>query len=333
MNQDLLLRLFRSIEAEPSEDIVLVAKNIIEDEASKGHIKLAKKLSDILTKNISSYSSFRGELKTLLPSGVSIPKDKRFQIPLATYVERNILRHYMVLPKETENKIKKIENEFVARERLGHFGLKPKQKILLYGAPGCGKSMAAERIAWNTGLPFLKVRFEAIISSFLGESATNLKSLFESIQSFPCVLLLDEFDFIAKSRSSTGQDVGEMHRLVNILLNLLEDYSAPGILVATTNFEGILDNALFRRFDEIIEMPKPGKDQIVKILRQSISSVNVSQAVNWENLVEKMVGASAAAIVKISHDAAKLAVINGENLIEEKHFIQALKENAVLINK
>lgn len=333
MNQDLLLRLFRSIEAEPNEDIVLVAKSIIDDEAEKGHSKLAKKLTDILNKNISSYSNFRGELKTLLPSGVSIPKDKRYQIPLATHIERDELRHYMVLPQDTENKIKRIENEFVARDRLGHYGLSPKQKILLYGAPGCGKSMAAERIAWNTGLPFLKVRFEAIISSFLGESATNLKSLFESIQSFPCVLLLDEFDFIAKSRSAKGQDVGEMHRLVNILLNLLEDYNAPGILVATTNFEGILDDALFRRFDEIIEMPKPAKEQILLILKQAVSSVSVSKMINWNKLVDEMTGASAAAIVKIAKDAAKIAVINGENLIGEKHFTLALRENSVLINK
>ena len=164
----------------------------------------------------------------------------------------------MVLPKLTETKIQRIEKEYVARERLAHFGLKPRQKILFYGSPGCGKSMSAERIAWNIGLPFLKVRFEAIISSYLGESATNLKKLFESVKNYPCVLLLDEFDFIAKARSS-GQDVGEMHRVVNILLNLLEDYEAPGLLIATTNLEGALDKASFRRFDDIIEIPKPGK--------------------------------------------------------------------------
>lgn len=128
MNQDLLVRLFRSIEGEPTEDIVLVAEKIIEDEAKRGHGKLAIRLSDILKKNIQNYSSFRGELKTLLPSGVSIPKDKRYNISLATHVERDHLRHYMILPSEIETKIHRIESEFVAKERLGHFGLKPKQK-------------------------------------------------------------------------------------------------------------------------------------------------------------------------------------------------------------
>ena len=333
MTQELLVQLFRSIEGEPTEDIVLVAGRIIEEETKKGHSKLANKLSEILKKNITSYSSFRGELKTLLPQGVSIPKDKRYNIPLAAHVDRETLRHYMILPPEIETKIHRIEKEFVAKETLGHYGLSPKQKILLYGAPGCGKSMAAERIAWTIGLPFLKVRFEAIISSYLGESASNLKSLFESIKTFPCVLLLDEFDFIAKSRSANGQDVGEMHRLVNLLLNLLEDYDAPGILIATTNFEGIIDHALFRRFDEIIEMPKPGNDQILKILKQTLSSISLFKGINWEKLVTDMTGISSATVVKIANDAAKFAIIEGGNIVEERHIDTALKENALLIKK
>jgi len=333
MNQELLVRLFRSIEGEPTEDIILVAEKIIEDETKKGHINLANKLSEILKKNISTYTSFRGELKTLLPKGISIPKDKRYNIPLATHIEREALRHYMVLPNEVETKIQRIEKEYVAKERLGHFGLLPKQKILLYGAPGCGKSMAAERIAWTIGLPFLKVRFEAIISSYLGESAANLKSLFESIKLFPCVLLLDEFDFIAKARSAPGQDVGEMHRLVNLLLNLLEDYKAPGILVATTNFEGIIDHALFRRFDEIIEMPKPGNVEILKIFQQTLSAISISKTINWDRLIAAMAGVSSATVVKVANDAAKFAVIEGDKVVEEEHLYLALKENALLIKK
>lgn len=330
MTQELLTRLFRSIQGKPTEDIILVAKSIIDSEIQKGHTALAQKLKNILQKNISSYSSFRGDLKTLLPKGVIIPMDKRYNIPLATPIERESLRHYMVLSPEVDQKIQRIEMEYVAKGRLGHFGLSPKQKILFCGAPGCGKSMAAERIAWNIGLPFLKVRFEAIISSYLGESATNLKSLFDSIQSYPCVLLLDEFDFIAKARSSTGHDVGEMYRLVNLLLNLLEDYKAPGILVATTNFEGILDNALFRRFDEIIEMSKPGKEEVLKILKQTLSSITLSEEINWDKIVSTLLGISAASVVKIANDAAKMAVINGDNKIYAHHLETAIRENALL---
>lgn len=328
MTQDLLLRLFRSIEGDANDDIVKIANRIIEEEGKRGHSKLATKLKDILDKNIHSYSVFRGELKSILPKGVSIPTDKRYNIPLASHIEREKLRHEMVLPIVIENKIHHIEKEYVARERLKSYGLKPKQKILLYGAPGCGKSMTAERIAWNIGLPFLKVRFEAIISSYLGESASNLKRLFESIKAIPCVLLLDEFDFIAKARSK-GQDVGEMHRIVNILLNLLEDYNAPGILIATTNFEGIIDFALFRRFDEIIEMPKPSKTEIIKLLHQSLSAINKANDIKWNPIAQKLVGFSAALVVKIAEDAAKMSVIEGKKIVQENHLLKSIQENIV----
>lgn len=325
-NQDLMIRLFRSIEGNLDDNLIKVAKKIIENEKGRGHGKLANKLKTIIDSKILNNSSFKKELRTLLPEGTIIPTDKRHRIPLATLIENQDLRHEMILPKSVEMNFQRIEREYVARERLAHFGLKPRQKILFYGAPGCGKSMGAERLAWNIGLPFLKVRFEAIMSSYLGESANNLKKLFESLKDFPCVLLLDEFDFIAKARSS-GQDVGEMHRMVNILLNLLEDYEAPGLLIATTNLEGVLDKALFRRFDDIIEIPKPGKEEIARLLKCTLSSIDTAKDIKWEGIASKMEGFSAALVVKVANDAAKTAVIQSGKVIQEKHLKKALEEN------
>ncbi len=243
MDQDLMLRLFRSVEGGPMDDIVKVADAIIDSERKKGHGKLADRFSSIFRRNVQSTQSLKGELTNIFDNTVTIPTDKRKNIPLAVEIPREQLRHEMILPLDVEAKIGRIEKEYVARERLAHYGLKPKRRILLRDAPDCGKSMSAERIAWNTGLPFLKVRFDAVVASYLGESANNLKSLFDAIKHFPCVLLLDEFDFIAKSREGK-QDVGEMHRVVNLLLNILEDYDGPGIVIATTNLEGTLDKAL-----------------------------------------------------------------------------------------
>ncbi len=330
MNQDLMIRLFRSIDGEPKDDIVKVAEVIIDDERKKGHMRLAERLKNILDKNVNYHQSFKGELKNILGRHVSIPTDKRNNIPLANEIPRDQLRYEMILSPEVEEKIQRIEKEYVARERLAHFGLKPRKRILMHGSPGCGKSMSAERIAWNIGLPFLKVKFEAIISSYLGESASNLKLLFEAIKSYPCVLLLDEFDFIAKARDNK-QDVGEMHRVVNILLNVLEDYDGPGIIIATTNLEGSIDRALFRRFDDIIEMPKPGKSEITDILTSTLGSIKTSKDIKWSILAGKMVGFSAALIVKIANDAAKLSVIKGNDSVDACYFEESLKENQLYI--
>lgn len=332
MNQDLLIRLFKSIEGEKSDDIVKIAEKIIEDETTKGHTKLADRLKSILQKNVSTHETFNKELRTLLPNGAYIPTDKRNNIPLATAVNQDDLRHEMILPEEVENKIKRIESEYTARERLAAYGLKPKKKVLLYGSPGCGKSMSAERIAWTIGLPFLKVRLDAIISSYLGESASNLKKLFDSLNNYPCVLLLDEFDYIAKTRNNT-QDVGEMHRIVNILLNLLEDYNAPGILIATTNIEGSIDTAIFRRFDDIVEIPKPGKEEIVRLLKSTLATINIDKGVKIKNIADKLENHSAALIVKVAQDAAKFSVLQGRKIVSQVDLEKAVEENSFYNSK
>ena len=332
MNQDLLLRLFRSIEGDRNDDVVKVAELIIEDEKKKGHGKLADKLSIVLERGIQSNSNFRGELRKLLPKGIVIPSDKRQSFPLAITIDREQLRHEMVLPEFTEAKIKRIEKEYAARERLALHGLKYRQKVLLYGAPGCGKSMSAERIAWNLGLPFLKVRFDVIISSFLGETASNLTRLFDGLKDYPCVLLFDEFDIVGKTRTNS-QDVGEMHRVVNILLTLLEEYNSKGILIATTNLDNALDQALFRRFDDIIEIPKPSKEEITRLLRMTLDAIQKSPQLSWNSLVESLDGVSAALVVKIANDAAKIAVIGNEKILQQHHLEKSLEENLSYLNK
>lgn len=330
MNQDLMIRLFRSIEGDKEDDVVKVASLIIEDEKKKGHEKLADKLKLILDKNVSAGQNFRGELRKILPNGISIPTDKRNNFPLATTIDRDQLRHEMVLPPNTEEKIRRIEKEFAAKERLAHHGLKYRQKILIFGAPGCGKSMSAERIAWNLGLPFLKVRFDVVISSFLGETSSNLSRLFDSIKNFPCVLLFDEFDIVGKTRTNS-QDVGEMHRVVNILLTLLEEYNSQGILIATTNIENALDEALFRRFDDIIEMPKPSKEEILRLTKLTLSSIEKSKDINWNYIVDKMLGFSSAIVVKVANDAAKFAVIGNERVLQQFHIEKSLNENLLYL--
>jgi SpoVK/Ycf46/Vps4 family AAA+-type ATPase len=331
MNQALLTRLFKSIEGERDTPLMKVAYSIIEEEKRKGHSKLAEKLDAILKIRLAQ-DKYQPSFKIAKEKNYSIPVDRRYRLPLATNVEHELLRHEMVLTPEVEAKIVRIEKEYLARERLAHHGLKHRKKILLHGSSGCGKSMAAERIAWDLGLPFYKVRFDSIISSYLGESASNLQKLFYSINEFPCVLLLDEFDIIGKQRSTSSNDVGEIHRIVNILLGLLEEYDGEGILIATTNLEGSLDNALFRRFDDFIELSKPGEKEIALLLKTTFSALKLSEKINLKNFSKEMRGMSYAIIVKIANDAAKKAIINSNHEIAVEDLGNALEENRA-INK
>ena len=170
----------------------------------------------------------------------------------------------------------------------------------------------------------MKVRFDVLISSFFGESAQNLRSIFSTAREKPCVLLLDECDFIARSRTAS-KDIGEVSRIVNALLQLMEEYDAPGLLVATTNLESALDPALFRRFDDVFSIPLPGPAEIEKLLRLTLSAVRFEQP-QWSQLVAKLSGSSAAMVVKAAQDAAKAAVLAGGKVLTHPMLMQAIEE-------
>jgi AAA+ superfamily predicted ATPase len=327
MNQDLLTRLFKSIEGDTNSSLFKVAYSIIEEEKKKGHGRLAERLSFILSNKADRSEKSNPVLRLVKEGEFRVPVDRRYKLPLAKHTEHDFLRHEMVLSPEVENKIIRIEKEYLGRERLFHHGLKPRKKILYYGSSGCGKTMAAERIAWDLGLPFYKVRFDSIISSYLGESASNLQSLFESIKDFPCVLLLDEFDIIGKQRNLSSNEVGEIHRIVNVLLGLLEEYDGEGILIATTNLESSLDKALFRRFDDIIEFKKPTQSEIEKLLRTTFSALKISKLIDLKKYAKEMVGLSYAIVVKIANDAAKKSIITLRNEISNEDLDLAFREN------
>ena len=158
-----------------------------------------------------------------------------------------------------------------------------------------------------------------------GESAANLRSIFVAAKERPCVLLLDECDFIARSRVNS-KDIGEASRIVNSLLQLMEDYDAPGLLVATTNIESSLDSALFRRFDAVFLVPPPAPAEVERLLRLTLSAVKLAVPIAWEQIVEKLSGASAAMVVKASQDAAKAAVLAGRKLLNQPCLEQAVAE-------
>lgn len=324
MNADILKRMVRAIADGSQSDLERIARRVVDTERKSGHARLATQLEQILNKPKPKRNGSGGTAES--DRGLSeLPTSRRHGEQLATIIPRDLLEHHMVLPAEIEDRFFRIEKEYAARERLGAYGLKNRKTILLYGPPGCGKSLGAKRLAWNTGLPLLKVRFDALLSSWFGESAANLRSVFEAAKERPCVLLLDECDFIARSRTNS-RDIGEASRIVNSLLQLMEEYDAPGLLVATTNLEDSLDTALFRRFDDVFQVPPPGPEEIARLLHTTLSAVKCSDNINWANIVTRLRGESAAMTVKAAQDAAKASVLNGEKLVTEKVLVKAISE-------
>lgn len=160
-----------------------------------------------------------------------------------------------VLDELTEHLVSSVIDEHRKAERLTKFNLSPSRKILLTGAPGVGKTMTARYIAQSLGVPLVTVDLGTMMSSFLGRSAQNLQEILQSSRDRSSALFIDEFDAIAKRRDD-GQDVGELKRLVNVLLLEL-DSPSTGLLIAATNHPELLDRAVARRFDRIIVMPAP----------------------------------------------------------------------------
>ena len=336
MKGELLKRFFRAIASSDQEAIYKLTYLVIEEERSKGHTLLADQLENItkkkpkdqspdLIKPVSSLANATQTTGENLQGLSELPTSKRFNLPLVTTIPRDKLRHYMVLPEKIEKRFQRIEREYAARDRLAHHGLRYRQKILLYGPPGCGKTLGAERLAWNTGLPLLKVRFDAMVSSFLGETASNLRLVFEDAAKNPCLLFLDECDSIAKTREDS-QEVGEIKRVVNTFLQILDEYQpSSGLMVAATNLNKSLDTALWRRFDDLIAVPKPGEQELEFILKETLSAIEVG-SINWPRIIEQMKDFSAAQAVRVAQDAAKRAILEREGLVIQEHLEEAIAE-------
>lgn len=320
MKADLLKRLAKAIGEAGDPTLQKLGATIVDEQRKLGHGALAARLEELLARPPEGQP-----FRDLSRPNLAVLAPAKGKDPFVSVISPEELRHHMVLPPATEARFARIEAEFAARDRLAAIGLMPRRKILFYGPPGCGKSLGAERLAWNLGLPVLRVRFDSIVSSLFGETATNLRSVFVAAERQPCVLLLDECDFVAKSRTY-GNDVGEAQRVVNALLQLLDEYKAPGLLVAATNLDKTLDPALFRRFDEVLEVPPPGKQQILTLLRGTLARMPVRRGVDLDAIADTLTGASAAVVVKAAEDAVKAAVLGGDKSVDERHLVQSIQE-------
>lgn len=278
------------------------ATNLIDAEEANRHVQLARELRGLLASG-STHTTRPGVERALLPDP---PRDRESDLPLADV--QDVDRHLadLVLTPELHERLADLAAEVEQWPLLDAAAVPRRRRLLLYGPPGCGKTSVAAALAGDLGRPLVTVRAEAVVSSFLGETASNLRRIFDFADSSPCVVLFDEFDSLGKSRDDPS-DHGELRRVVNAVLQLVDRYDGPSLLVASTNHQEVLDPALWRRFDEVLEVPLPTVDQIESLLSRTLLG-RVEPNVDLREAASSLNGLPHAAAERAAQEALRQAL-------------------------
>jgi SpoVK/Ycf46/Vps4 family AAA+-type ATPase len=288
-----------------------VALQIAAREARQGHHVLASNIKKAVDSsreraplaNVTALPRARGELAELVE--VSRP-----QVQLRE----------LIAPPDRIAQIKQILAEQRQRKNLLEHGFHPVHRLLLEGPPGTGKTMTASVLATELALPMYTVRLDGLLSKFMGETATKLRLVFDAVAVERAVYLFDEFDALGGDRS--GNDVGEARRILNSFLVFLENMGPESMVIAATNHRAILDKALFRRFDAVLNYTLPDARQAATVVRTRLGSMAAKTSTT--NLGKYTDGLSHADLVKAAESAAKAVLMRGETQVGHDDVVAAL---------
>lgn len=286
---------------------------------------LAKKLNDDGetrgSKRIVSVLDKMGNEQAVMDILTAMPVDQESRLDIAE-IDYTPNVGSIILGKSIQDMLDDFRNTIQHKNMMMSIGLDFRTTLLLYGPPGCGKTSAAKYLASELKLPLITARFDTLISSLLGNTAKNIHRIFEYAKKQPCILFLDEFDAIAKARDD-AHEMGELKRVVNSLLQNIDDFSQEGILIAATNHAQMLDTAVWRRFQTIIEMPEPGLDEIRRFVDQfpKVADESGISETQWKAIINSMVGLSYSDIKDIIQNMLKKIVLQDKKEMDMADYI------------
>lgn len=294
------------------------AEEVIREERAKQHHMLANDLERLL------YGRPKETSSHVFPAWIKPPVDRERNLPLIDLREPVRRLEDVVLSDETQSALEEILQEHHHQERLGSYGLKPADRLLFYGPPGCGKTLTAEVIASELGLPLAIVRVDSVVSSFLGETAANLRKVFDFAAASPAVVLFDEFDALAKERSDEA-DHGELRRVVNAVLQMMDNYTGRSVLIAATNHEKLLDVAIWRRFEEVLIFEPPNLEQLRRLIALKLRGVRRDFEVEDGAVTSLFKGMTHADVERVLRRAIKEMVLAGQEFLTVRHLETAIR--------
>jgi SpoVK/Ycf46/Vps4 family AAA+-type ATPase len=317
---DLLKKLFRSFKNRNDLSFLDAARELAEEERRKHHHALADELLRILD---NGYQAERNGTKTFDP----LPKDTDRGAVLLEVSQPERYLSDLILTKCQTDLVSRVLREWREWDILEANGLRPSSKILFCGPSGCGKTATAQALSTEMGIPLVTVRFDAVVSSLLGETAANLRKVFDYIVRGSWVVLFDEFDAIGRSRDDPTEH-GELKRVVNTFLQMLDRFRGRSLLVAATNYEQSLDPALWRRFDEVLRFELPDRAAVRRLLELKLRTVRCPSP-QFDMATQRLTGMSHAELERVCLDVLKKTVLISKKVVAEEDFEEAIRNQEI----
>lgn len=296
------------------EKFKTVVLQIAAYEARHNHAAWARELKTLADKSIAKANILRPNIQNPMLS-VTMPSDRLSDL---------------VVSDEILERIERILNEYRNKNKLRSYGLSNRRKILIEGNPGTGKTYTASVIASELNLPLYTVQMDKVVTKFMGETSAKLRQIFDSISMSTGVYLFDEFDAIGADRN-LDNEVGEARRILNSFLQFIEQDDSDSIIIAATNNQKMLDQALFRRFDDVLHYSLPTKKEIRKLFEIQIAPFD-DDFVPTDRLVSQAETLSQAEIIRVCEDAIKRSILS-DLVITEDTLLALINERRTAYSK